>query len=88
MFQDKDKKRVRNLSPKKAKQLLDLNKKEQVLVIGLFTRHYQLRYHLKVKLDRESCYHKPVDHLLCECQALFCKKLKFLKRLNLTHADI
>src|SRR5215510_501104 len=88
-------KRLINLSPKNAEQLLELQKRDLRLVTNLFSGHCPLRYHLKKMglVDSETCRFCDIDietaeHLLCECIALSCKRLKFLEGVFLVPEDI
>lgn len=84
-----------SLSPKKAQQLLEMSKKRRKTVTGLFSGHCQMRYQLN-KIDKshsERCrccesVAQTAEHLLSECQALFCMRLKFLEGVKLMPSDI
>lgn len=82
-------------SPKNAKGLLELSKNDLRQITGLLTGHCPLRYHLKKmgKVDDDNCRfcalaNETAEHILCECDALAYRRLKFLEEVTVLPHDI
>ena len=88
-------KRFITCSPKRANQMLSLNKVDLRLLTGLFTGHCSLKYHLhKIgKADSNSCRlcneaPETAEHILCVCEAASTKRLTYFSKATLTPIEV